>query len=426
MQLTRLRSLFTLILIILFGSVPVFSQDQNENLENLREAAPRVFLDCNRCDRDFFREEITYVNFVRDRIDSDVHILITDQGTGSGGREYTFAFIGLGDFESVNHTLVFASGPTDTRDEIRKGQLDILEKGLFPFILETPLVQFMDVDFKRTLNPTAVEDPWKFWVFSISADGRFRGESSQKSRSMDLNVSANKVTPDIKIRLGISADFDNREYDYEDELITSKQSEKDFSGMVVKSINDHWSVGGWVEAESSTYGNVNLHLTVAPAIEYSIFPYSESTRRQLFLRYRAGWNSIDYIEETIFNKMSETLMNESLTVGLALREPWGNISASLEGSHYFNDFKKNRIEMASSIDVRVYKGLSVEVRGRYDLIRDQLNLPLEDATLDEVLLQRKELATDFDYSLSLGFRYTFGSVFSNVVNPRFGRTRYYR
>jgi len=35
--------------------------------------------------------------------------------------------------------------------------------------------------------------------------------------------------------------------------------------------------------------------------------------------------------------------------------------------------------------------------------------------LDEVLLQRKELATEYDYSISVGFSYTFGSVFSNVA-----------
>ena len=44
-----------------------------------------------------------------------------------------------------------------------------------------------------------------------------------------------------------------------------------------------------------------------------------------------------------------------------------------------------------------------------------------DASLDEVLLRRTELATDFEYSMSLGLSYTFGSVYSNVVNPRFGR-----
>ena len=426
MNLIKYRYLFSIVLAVIFFPVSSFAQEDQDDPGNLRESAPRVFLDCDRCDRDFFRENLTYVNFVRDRIEADVHILITEQNTGSGGREYTFAFIGLRGFENVKHTLVASSGPTDTHDEIRRAQLETLEKGLFPFILETPLIKYMSVDFKRRMEPTAVEDPWKFWVFSVSADGRFRGESSQLSRSIDLNLSANKVTPDIKIRLGLSGEFDYNKYDYDDETIVSKQDEKDFTGMVVKSINDHWSVGGWMEASSSTYRNVDMRLMVAPAVEYNFFPYSESTRRQLFARYLVGWNSIDYIEETIFNKIEESLLNESLTVGLELREPWGNISASIEGSHYFNDFKKNRLEISSSVDVRLFKGFSVEVRGRYDLIRDQLNLPLEGATLDEVLLQRKELATDYDYSISVGFRYTFGSVYSNVVNPRFGRTRNFR
>ena len=30
------------------------------------------------------------------------------------------------------------------------------------------------------------------------------------------------------------------------------------------------------------------------------------------------------------------------------------------------------------------------------------------------------VGTDFNYSLSVGFSYSFGSVYSNVVNPRFG------
>jgi hypothetical protein len=60
------------------------------------------------------------------------------------------------------------------------------------------------------------------------------------------------------------------------------------------------------------------------------------------------------------------------------------------------------------------------VRGSYEAIRDQLNLPIGDYTIDEVLLTRKELQTDYKYSLSVGIRFTFGSVYSNVVNPRFG------
>jgi len=43
-----------------------------------------------------------------------------------------------------------------------------------------------------------------------------------------------------------------------------------------------------------------------------------------------------------------------------------------------------------------------------------------EASLEEILLRRKELATEYEYSLSIGLSFTFGSIYSNVVNPRFG------
>jgi hypothetical protein len=77
--------------------------------------------------------------------------------------------------------------------------------------------------------------------------------------------------------------------------------------------------------------------------------------------------------------------------------------------------------MWGHISYRLVRGLNLDVFGSYARIHDQLSLSKGDATLDEILLRRRELATDYDYSISVGISYTFGSVFSNVVNPRFGR-----
>lgn len=424
MKRSRIIAFLLVWLYCSFLATLLSADDPKTNLDELKEAAPKVFLDCRRCDRDFFRDEITYVNYVRDRKDADIHVLVTQQSTGSGGQEYTFAFIGLGEYAGLDNTLTYSSGPNDTGDEIRRGQIEVMKRGLFPYVIKTPIAEHIYLSFRQKLEPTAVKDPWNFWVFSISMDGRFRGESSRSSSSLDVNISANRVTPEWKIRLGLSGEFDKRIYDYEDEYIESVQDEKNVTGMVVKSISDHWSVGGWVEAESTTYSNLDLLFTAAPAVEYNIYPYSESTRRQLRFLYRIGYNRANYIEETIFDKMQETLFNQSLTVALEIREPWGSVSTSLEGSHYFHNFKKNRLELRGYLDFRVFKGLSVDISGRYERIRDQLSLPVGEASLDEVLLARKELATSYDYSVSVGLRYTFGSVYSNVVNPRFGRTRY--
>ena len=402
------------------------AQDNGNGLDQLRDYAPMVFLDCRGCDRDFYREEITYVNWVRDRQGADIHVLVTDQSTGSGGREYTFAFIGLENYAGIDNTLVFASGPNDTSDEIRRGQVEVLERGLFPYIVKTPIAEYINLSFQERLQPTAVSDPWNFWVFSISGDGRISGEVSRKSQSLDLNLSANRITEDLKIRIGLSGEFDERIYDYEDEYIESIQEEKDLAAMVVKSLGEHFSAGGWFEVESATYNNLDIRFTLAPAIEYNFFPYSESTRRQLRALYKIGLNRVKYIEETIYEKTEESLFNQSLAITFEMREPWGSASTSLEGSHYFHDPTKYRVVFRGNLSFRVFKGLSVDLSGRYERIHDQLNLRVGEATLDELLLRRKELATNYEYSLSVGLRYTFGSVFSNVVNPRFEGSRYRR
>jgi len=179
-------------------------------------------------------------------------------------------------------------------------------------------------------------------------------------------------------------------------------------------------VGGYLSLLSSSFSNIQLSFTPAPAVELNIFPYSESTRRQLRLLYRLGFTQVAYREETIYGKIRESLWQESLTATLELKRKWGTISTSLEGSHYFHDFQKNRLQFSSELSIRIFKGLSFNISGSYSRIRDQLSLPRGGASLEEILLRRKELETTYNYYLSVGISYTFGSTKSQVVNPRFG------
>src|SRR5438477_6268380 len=102
--------------------------------------ALNVFLDCERmfCDFDYFRTEMTWVNWVRDRAVADVHILVSTQETGAGGSEYTLNFIGLRAFAGLQDTLKYVAPPTATRDEGRKGIEQILKVGLVRFMARTP------------------------------------------------------------------------------------------------------------------------------------------------------------------------------------------------------------------------------------------------------------------------------------------------
>ena len=54
-------------------------------------------------------------------------------------------------------------------------------------------------------------------------------------------------------------------------------------------------------------------------------------------------------------------------------------------------------------------------------IRDQLSLPARGATDEEVLLRLRQLQSGYEYNVGVGVTYTFGSIFSSIVNPRFGQ-----
>ncbi len=416
---------FSILIIMSLTPWNSYAQEEEFDIEELKKSAPKVFIDCDRCDIDYIRTEITFVNYVWDRQEADIHILITLQSTGSGGREYTIAFIGQKDYSDLQNTLKFFSSPTETDDEVRKGLVQTLKLGLGPYVARTPMSQAISLLLKQDVKPTDVEDKWNFWVFNIHLDSDLRGEEQRKSTELSANFSANRVTLASKLRMGLDIDYEKDRYDVDGETITSTSESRDFDGLYVVSISEHWSIGGWISLSSSTYRNIDFSYTIHPAIEYNFFPYSQSTRRQLRALYRIGYGSYRYREETIYQKTSENLWNESLSVTLELNEPWGTAELSLEGSHYFHDFKKNRLELSGELSLRIYKGLSLDIEARYSKIRDQLSLPSEGATLEEILLRRRELASGYQQSIEIGLSYRFGSVFSNVVNPRFGDDHHY-
>lgn len=228
------------------------------------------------------------------------------------------------------------------------------------------------------------------------------------------------VTPGSKVRLGVSLDTQKKRYEIDDTVVTGTRSSWDASGLYVKSLGEHWSAGAFLSVQSSTYSNFQFSVITAPAVEFNFFPYSESTKKQFRVLYRIGYTATRYNEETIFLKTSESLLQESLTWAYEVVRPWGNVTLQFEGSHFFHDFSKNRLELEGEVSFRIWRGLSFEIDGSYTRIRDQLALPRGGTSYEEVLLRQKQIATGYDYRFSVGLNFTFGSTRSNVVNPRFG------
>lgn len=165
--------------------------------------------------------------------------------------------------------------------------------------------------------------------------------------------------------------------------------------------------------------NLDHRVQAAPGVEYSFYPYAEASSRSATLTYRIGYEYADYIQETIYEKSSETLSGHELEASVRIRQAWGSVSASVESFNYFHDMSLYRVSMDASLSLRLGRGFSVNLGGGYQRINDQISLPRGDASLEDILLERRRLATSCRGSASVGLSYTFGSIFSNVVNPRF-------
>jgi len=392
-----------------------------EDREVLKQKAPRVFIDCSRCDRTYIRTEINFVNYVRDRKDAQVYVMVTTQSTGSRGTEYTLELSGQGEFEGTDNILKYITKNTDTSDEIREGLVNILKIGLAPYAGRTPIADRITVSYQDAdvIETDSVSDKWDYWVFSLDGNAFFDGEKRSRSYSLSGSFSANRVTEAFKFRTSYSGNRSTDRFNFGTTNIISTSKRHNFNMLAVKSISEHWSIGAGVSAYSNTFSNIKLSIRPAPAIEYNYFPYSESTRRQLRFLWKPGYSSYSYNEETIYDKTSEKLWGEQFSIAFEMKEKWGTASSGFQFSHYFHDLGKNRLRINGDLSIRIFKGLSFNLWGNFQRIRDQLSLVKGTATLEEVLLRRTQLATNYNYYGQIGFSYTFGSIFSNVVNPRF-------
>ena len=174
-----------------------------------------------------------------------------------------------------------------------------------------------------------------------------------------------------------------------------------------------------MNASSSITSNLDLGTRIGPAIEYNVFPYSESTRRQLVLRYGVGMKSLDYDSMTVYDRMAERLPDHRMTVAAEATQPWGGVYGNVIASQYLNDMSKYRVDGFVGMNWRIVRGLNLNFDVGYTKLRDQINLKRGAATQQEVLLRLRQLETGYYYFGSINLSYTFGSVFSNVVNPRF-------
>lgn len=413
------KILFTSLLIVLLIASPVSITSQSL----VREGAPKIFLDC-RCDMSYIKEQIPVLNYVTDRMEADIYVLFTDQRTGSGGREYVLLFIGRSEFSGMNDTIKYVTNQIDTEDERRIKLVAALKAGLTKYIFKSPIADQMRISFTNGSgngqNLQSFTDEWDHWVFRTSLNTSLSGQQTTKHYNLGSSVSVNRITEDSKIYLWGSANYNESNYDYDEDRIVSISRRYNASASFIKAIDGKWSWGIWSSVNQSTYNNMKLGISFAPGIEYNIFPYSEANQRQFRVEYRININHNRYFLETIYLKTKENLFSQLLRFSFEVIEPWGNSGFRLTGSNYLHDFGLYSFSTDGFLSLKVLKGFSLDLRARYSKINNQLALPRGQASLDEILLQRKEIATEYSYEIGIGVSYSFGSIYNNAINPRFG------
>ena len=431
-KIFRIRTIFTLarrgLLVYLAIGATIAAVSGESSVKNLGTAALRVFLDCEKgCDMNFIRGEIFYINYIRDRLDAQVHVMVTRERSGSG-REYTLRFLGLEEFTGLDQQLRYYTSDTDTDDERRRGFVRMLQLGLVPYAVQTPAGELLRVSYSgestesprlTSLGVQPAEDPWNYWVFRSEVRGHVDRQERRDETDVRGSFYASRTTENWRMGMGTSHSRVERNFEFDSGSTLKDVSRRsNISGWGIKSLGKHWGIGLGARSEQSSYRNLDRVVRVAGALEYNLYPYSQYAERSLTFGYYAGATRLNYETRTIFGELEESKADQGLFIEYDLEQRWGDIGADIKASHFLDDTDLYRISIKGDIDYRIVRGLDINFWAEASLVRDQIYLAAGGTTDEEVLLGHRALDTEFETKVGLGLKYTFGSIYNNAVNNR--------
>lgn len=379
-----------------------------------------VFIDCKTyCDLKYIKTEVAFVNYVNDITDSDLYIMISDFKT-AGGKEYIIDFKGKKRFEGINETLKFNIIETDNISTIREKMVDTIKLGIIRYIYNTDLARHIKITYNPfATKPTLTDDKWKNWLFKTSLSAYFSGERSYKSSSIMTSFYANKITKDIKFEVGYSLYHNTQKYLIIDNYVVSSLTSKYIDTMFAKKLNEHNAIGLENSYSQSTYSNIKSQLTNSIRFEHSIFPYSLAHKKILKLEYKISYENSKYDYPTIFGKTKDNLFKQRVKLSGDIKREWGNLDISISFRNYLYDFNKNSLNLSLYTSLNLLKGLTININTHYAIIRDQIYLSSKNLSSEDILLKKSQMKTHYNYNLSIGLTYRFGSIYSEVINPIF-------
>lgn len=256
-----------------------------------------------------------------------------------------------------------------------------LQLGLVQYAAGTPVGSRLRVVFEplrgRDDAPRAglpVRDPWNAWVFAVNLSGSVSGEQQYRSTSVTGALSASRTTAAVKLAMLFSGSYQRSTYKLSpSQIFETVERHYLFSSLAAQSLGAHWAAGLVASAASRSFYN---------------------------------------------DKFQETLMTHSLDVSLQFKQPWGSASTRVAAAQYLGDLAKHHVSMQGTLNLRLYRGVSLSLYGSVSRIKDQVYRPKGGLTDEEILTRRRQLGTDYAYSMQVGLTYQFGSALSGIVNRR--------
>ena len=379
----------------------------------------KVFLSC-RCDNDFIKQNTLVFDYVRDRTLSDIEVFVFEITNASGGRNYSFEYKGKNNFQNIENQISTDIPKNLTFSEAREQLLKTYKLGMVYFMQNTAFQNQLEVTFHdvETKSDELTTDQWKNWVFEVSGSFNFENETSIKEEEYNLGLGGDRVTEMWRVRSDFGMSRSVKFFSGDEDNYSSERKRTFFSSSVVRSLSNHFSTGVFGYYLNDTFQNYRSFVNFSPALEYNFIPYSEVLTKEVTLAYKVGYNFYEYFERTIYGFLNQKMFNQSLTLNLRYREKWGSVYSYLVASQFLDQPDQNRLTINNYINLRIIRGLSLRISGNFQLIRDQINLPSGEASIEDLLLRQRQISTDFQNRISLGLSYTFGSIFNNIVNTR--------
>lgn len=411
-----MKKLFALVFLFLGA----YSSQAQESISK-----PSIFLDCQmNCFTTFLRQEHGYVDYKRERQGADVFILVTDQSASAGAREIQMIF-DYEDIQITDDTIIYYRPANISEAERRDLFLKNYKKGILPALLNSDISDHIDYtvnEIKEDSVGTAekINDPWKLWSFNLGLDLRVNGEASFNEQFYSGRFSASQIKEKYKFFVFTRYNLEQSTFTLSDgEEVKSENRRSTFFTQYVKSIGSKWSIGARAFAGSSSFGNTDFEAFFKPAIEYNVFPYSESSTKRFSFLYSLGPEYKNYTEITVFDKLEETRLRHGLDVEFISTQQWGEIEFDIEFEQYLHDLSLYSISFNPNIELNIVRGLSLELGGEISFVGDRINISKSEISDQDIILQNRQLDTNYSYFSYVGFNYRFGTRNNNIVNPRF-------